>query len=122
MQVIISSRHFRVFRHVKQSIETSLAKFERGDWKVNKVSVVLNKVHRKFHVEILLTGKGIMLESKAEEDALNSAYVKAYDKAWRQMSKLIGKRKRHQALHLAELELMAMEESRDDELGLEASA
>ncbi|MCM8541493.1 MAG: ribosome-associated translation inhibitor RaiA [Lentisphaeraceae bacterium] len=110
MQVIISSRHFKAFKFIKSDITSSLEKFDRYEWKVNKVEVVLNQAHNKFHVEILISGKGIWLEAKAEEDVLSTAYVKAYDKAWRQMTKLIGKRKRHNAMHLADLEIMAMEE------------
>ena len=122
MQVIISSRHFKVFKFIKNDIVHSMEKFDRYEWKINKAEVVLNQVHNKFHVEILISGKGIRLEAKAEEDALSLAFIKAYDKAWRQMTKVIGKRKRHQSLHLAQLEIMAMEESYNDEIEFEVPA
>lgn len=122
MQVIISSRHFKVFNFIKKDIAHSLEKFDRYGWKLNKAEVVLNQAHNKFHVEILISGKGIRLEAKAEEGVLSAAYVRAYDKAWRQMTKLIGKRKRHQSLHLAELEIMAMEEADFDDFDYEESA
>ncbi len=122
MQVIISSRHFKVFKFMKQDIVHSIDKFKNRGWNINKAEIVLNKVHNKFHVEILIKGKGIYMEAKAEEDALSSAYIRAYDKAWRQMSKLMGKRKNHRAIHLAYLEIMAMEESYNDEFEFEVSA
>lgn len=122
MQVIISSRHFKVFNFIKSEIVNSLEKFDRSGWKLNKAEVVLNQVHNKFHVEILISGKGIRLEAKAEEGTLSAAYMRAYDKAWRQMTKLIGKRKRHQSMHLAQLEIMAMEESYNDEIEFEIPA
>lgn len=122
MQVIISSRHFKVFKFMKQDIVHSMEKFESRGWNINKAEIVLNKVHNKFHVEILIKGKGVYLEAKAEEDVLSSAYIKAYDKAWRQMSKLMSKRKNHRAIHLAQLEIMAMEESCNDDFGFEVSA
>ena len=123
MQVIISSRHFKAFKFIKNDITSSLEKFDRYEWKVNKAEVVLNQVHNKFHVEILISGKGIWLEAKAEEGALSTAYIKAYDKAWRQMTKLIGKRKRHHTMDLAQLEIMAMEEdSYNDEFEFEMPA
>ena len=122
MQVIISSRHFKVFKFMKQDIVHSMKKFENRGWNINKAEIVLNKVHNKFHVEILIKGKGICLEAKAEEDALSNAYIKAYDKAWRQISKLMGKRKNHRAVHLAHLEIMAMEEVHNDDVELEFSA
>ena len=122
MQIIISSRHFRVFKFMKQDIVHSMEKFDSRGWNINKAEIVLNKVHNKFHVEILLKGKGINMEAKAEEDVLSIAYIRAYDKAWRQMSKLMGKRKKHRGMHLAQLEIMAMEESGNDDFEYEVPA
>lgn len=122
MQTIISSRHFKVFKSMKYDIANSMAKFENRAWNINKAEIVLNKVHNMFHVEILMKGKGIYLEAKAEEDVLSKAYIIAYDKAWRQMTKLMSKRKEHRAVHLAHLEIMAMEESHSDEFEFEESA
>ena len=122
MQTIISSRHFKVFKFMKNDIAHSMKKFENRSWNINKAEIVLNKVHNMFHVEILIKGKGIFMEAKAEEDVLSKAYMNAYDKAWRQMSKLMSKRKEHRALHLAQLELLAMEECQKDEAEFEESA
>jgi len=107
---------------MKQDIINSLERFEKRAWNINKAEVVLNKVHNKFHVEILIRGRGIFVEGKAEESVLSSAFLKAYDKAWRQVSKLMNKRRSHRALHLADQEIMAMEESFNEEIDHEKSA
>ena len=121
MQIIISSRHFKVFKYVKQDIKYSLEKFNKPEWKINKIEVVLNRVHNKFHVEVLIKGKGIFLESKAEEEQLTDAYIQAYNKSWRQIKKLMSKRTKHQALHIAEIEMMAIEEAaKNDEFEVSA--
>ena len=77
MQTIISSRHFKVFTPVRQEFESYLSSFDRKSWKINKVEVVLNRSHDMFHVEMILTGKGIWIEADCEDESLGKAFISA---------------------------------------------
>ncbi len=109
MQTIISSRHFKLYQEVKSEIIAALEDFNITNWKLNKVEVVLNRTHKKFHVEILISGKEIHLESKFESADLLGAFYKAHKRSMKQLKRIIEKRNNHKAIHLADLDILAEE-------------
>ena len=109
MQAIISSRHFRLYQETKQEFLNCLKDFNNDKWKLNKVEVVLNRAHNQFHVEILISGKNLNLESKAESGNLYNSFYKAYERSMKQLRKTFEKRRSHKTLHLADLEILAEE-------------
>ena len=109
MQIIVSSRHFKLYKEIKGEIIDVLSTAGEDTWKLNRVEAVLNRAHKKFHVEVLISGKNLHIEAKAEEEDLLGAFYKAFDKSVRQLNKIMDRRKSHRALHIADLEIIAEE-------------
>ncbi|MCM8537684.1 MAG: ribosome-associated translation inhibitor RaiA [Lentisphaeraceae bacterium] len=118
MNVIVSSRHFKLHPKTRKDIEYAMQTLDNYHWKLNRCEVVLNSVHKKFHVEILLRGKGINIEAKYEDSSLYRAFVETFDRLTTQLKKCKDRQKKHQAVHLAMIDLISaeMEERREEKL------
>ena len=109
MNVIISSRHFKLHPQTKKDMASTLSYLDQYEWKLNKCEVVLNSVHNRYHVEILIRGKGVNIEGKFEAKSLYKAFVESFERVTTQLKKCKDKQKKHQAVHMAMLDLIAAE-------------
>jgi ribosomal subunit interface protein len=109
MQIIVASRHFKVFKEIKREIVEALSEIDKESWKINKVEAVLNREHKKFTVELLINGKNLHIETHTQADDLLRAFYMAYDKSLRQIYKVIDRRNCHKAINLYDLEIISEE-------------
>jgi len=105
MEIIVASRHFKVRKELKEEIVSEVKKFDFSTGKLTTAEVVLNSVHNKIHVEIILRGKNLNLKAESEtEDSMKSFYT-AFKKMRNQLDKRRTKVKNHRATHIAFVEL-----------------
>ena len=118
MNIIIASRHFKIHPKAKKDMALALEQLDQYEWKLNRADVVLNSVHGRYHVEILIRGKGINIEGKFEDKSLYRAFVEAFDRVTTQLKKCRDRQKKHRAMHLAMVDMISteMEERRESQL------
>ena len=105
MEIIVASRHFKIRKELKKEIIDEVSKFDKSMGKLNTAEVVLNSVHNKIHVEIILRGKSLNLKSEAETDDSMKSFYLAYKKMRHQLDRHRTKVKNHRATHIAHIEL-----------------
>lgn len=110
MEKIITSRHSHIGDHTKQWITEHLEKIEREYKKLTSARVILDSQKTLHYAEVILHGKNINIDAKAEDPDLRVAVTHALDKAERQLQKFLSKIKDHHDNHKEILEVHAEEE------------
>jgi ribosomal subunit interface protein len=105
MEIIVASRHFKVRKELKKEIVGEIEKLDRSVNKLNTAEVVLNSVHNKIHVEIIIRGKNLNLKAESETDDSMKSFFLAYKKMRHQLDRRRTKVKNHRAMHIADLEI-----------------
>ena len=104
MDIIISARHTELTEAMRDSVINCLNSLKHRKSLI-KAEVVLDVDHNKFNAEIVLHGKNLNLEAKAETDNMYYAIDKAAERLQKQVSKKFGKNlKRHKGRALGEIE------------------
>lgn len=107
MQVIVSGRHLKVRQAIKEEIVASMQQLDKLSLKITRAEVTVTYAHKKMHVEILMRGKKLEIESQHESEELLKSYWLAYEKMQSQLKRHSEKLKAHKGIHIAELDLMA---------------
>ena len=103
MDIIVSARHSNLSDAMKSEAEGRVAQLTQCYNKLTRAEVVMDVKNRN-HVEIILHGKGIHLDAKAEGDNLYESISVAVERLEKQLEKKVAKIRDHSGKHLGELE------------------
>lgn len=95
MDTIISARHMALTDSMRYNVEHKLARISELYPKLNKAEVILDVNRHGFIAEIVLHGKKVNLEAKAEAENMYSAISEATDRMEKQLRKKFKTNKKH---------------------------
>ncbi|MQA84978.1 MAG: ribosome-associated translation inhibitor RaiA [Streptosporangiales bacterium] len=105
MDIIVKARHTAVHEHFRQHVTSKLAKIEKLDHKVIRVSVEVSKERnprlagRRERVELTIRSRGPAIRAEASADDRYAAFDAAMDKLENRLRKLSDRRKIHRGVH-----------------------
>jgi len=103
MEIVVTARHKEIGNETKQRIADKLAAvLDLKSLKVTSASVVLDFQKSHFTAEVIVKGKHLEVEAKAETDDLMKSVDEAVTKAEKQILKYLKKRQDHQKTPMSE--------------------
>ena len=103
MEIIVSARHMDVTESMRDEVESRLHKIAEKYSKLTKAEVVMSSNKGRHEAEIVLHGKQINLDAKAETENMYESIHQAADKMERQLEKKTRNNK-HGHKHLGNIE------------------
>ena len=103
MEIIVSARHGQLSAAMKTEAEDRLQPITQSYEKLTRAEVIFDATNRN-HVEVIIKGKGLHIDGKAEGDNLYESLATAIDRVERQLEKKVDKMRDHSGKHLGEIE------------------